>query len=69
MTTTARNNQLPLVSREVGDKASGRTSDAGQVQKSPTELCREERYKVCHGPKCPTLVLCWLAEDVLMFGM
>lgn len=34
MTTTARNSLLPLASREVGERPRGRTSDAGQVQKT-----------------------------------
>lgn len=50
MTTTARNSQLPLVSRGVGSIIRQRTSDAGQVQKSPAELC----YEAYQGLKCST---------------
>lgn len=50
MTTTARNSQLPLVSRGVGSMTRQRTSDAGQVQKSPAKLCHE----AYQGLKCST---------------
>lgn len=53
-TATARNRQLPLVSRGVGNMAREKTSDAGQVQKSPAELCHEKQCKACHGLKHPT---------------
>lgn len=49
MTTTARNSLLPLVSREVEERPRGRTSDAGQVQKTPLDSAVRNSVRFCMG--------------------